>query len=135
MTIICLSYINNKWYGGTNSYKDTSDGYYPTTPPSTNPDTPGITANIFRETLVATDNGVNLKSTPIQDITLHSNCTIRIPSEFDGKNITLNILSVNGLTVQFSQGTEIHEVQLESNSLAVFNINIKSENSIISRIK
>ena len=135
MTVIYLSYINNKWYGGTNSFKDISDGYYPNTPPSTNPDTPAITANIFRETLVVTANGVNLKSTPIQDITLHSNCTIKIPSEFDGKNITLNILSTNGLTVQFSQGTENHEVQLESNSLAVFNINIKSENSIISRIK
>ena len=135
MTVIYLSYINNKWYGGTNSFKDISDGYYPNTPPSTNPDTPGIIANTCRETLVVTNNEVTLKSTPIQDVTLHSNCTIKIPSEFDGKNITLNILSTNALTVQFSQGTETHEVQLESNSLAVFNINIKSENSIISRIK
>ena len=135
MTVIYLSYINNRWYGGTNSFKDISDGHYPNTPPSTNPDTPGITANIFRETLTVTNNGIDLKSTPIQDITLYSNCTITIPSILDGKNITLNILSVNSLTVRFLQGTETHEVQLESNSLAVFNINIKSENSIISRIK
>ena len=135
MTVIYLSYINNKWYGGTNSFKDISDGYYPNTPPSTNPDTPTITANTFRETLTVSNNEVTLKSTPIQDITLYSNCTIKIPNILDGKNITLNVLSVNSLTIQFSQDTESNEVQLESNSLAVFNINIKSENSIISRIK
>ena len=135
MTVIYLSYINNKWYGGTNSFKDISDGYYPNTPPITDVDTPTITANIFRETLPVTIDGVKLTSTPIQDVTLHTNCIIRIPSVFDGKNVTLNILSLNSLTVQFLQDTESQEVQLESNSLAVFNINIKSGNSIISRIK
>ena len=135
MTVIYLSYINNKWYGGTNSFKDISDGYYPNTPPSTGTDTPAITANTFRETLPVTAEGVKLTSTPIQDVTLYSNCTITIPSILDGKNVTLNILSVNALTVQFSQDTDSHEVQLESDSLAVFNINIKNENSIISRIK
>ena len=135
MTVIYLSYINNKWYGGTNSFKDISDGYYPNTPPITDVDTPTITANIFRETLPVTIDGVKLTSTPIQDVTLHTNCIIRIPSVLDGKNVTLNILSLNSLTVQFLHDTESEEVQLESNSLAVFNINIKSGNSIISRIK
>ena len=131
MTVIYLSYINNKWYGGTNSFKDISDGYPPNTPPIGDPNAPVIT----RETLPVTAEGVKLTSTPIQDVTLYTNCTITIPIKLDGKNITLNILSVNDLTVQFSQGTESHKVKLESDSLAVFNINIKSENSIISRIK
>ena len=124
MSVIYLSYINGKWYGRTNSYEDASDGSVP----------PSVTEGTFRETLVATANGVRLTSTPIQDITLYSNCTIRIPSEFDGKNITLNVLCENGLTVQFLQGTESHEVKLERDTLTVFNINIKSKNSIISRI-
>ena len=135
MTVIYLSYINNKWYGGTNSFKDISDGYQPNTPPIGDPNAPVITTDTFRETLPVTAEGVKLTSTPIQDVTLYTNCTITIPIKLDGKNITLNILSVNGLTVQFSQGTESHKVKLESDSLAVFNINIKSENSIISRIK
>ena len=144
MNTIYLSYINDKWYGSTNSYKDASDPSNPSTPstpPDTpdTPDTPSIPDHetptfICRETLFPSNGEVGLTSTPIQDLTLYSNCTIKIPSELNGKNVTLNVISMNDLTLRFSQGAEYYNLDLKAGTMSTFNINIATENSRIIRL-
>ena len=152
MNTIYLSYINDKWYGSTNSYKDASDPSTPSTPstpdtpstPSTpsTPDTPSTPStpddetptHICRETLFPSNGQVQLTSTPIQDLTLYSNCTIKIPSELSGKNVTLNVINMNALTLRFSQGAEYYNLNLKAGTMSTFNINIATENSRIIRL-
>ena len=143
MNTIYLSYINDKWYGSTNSYKDASDPSTPNTPstPST-PNTPSTPStpdhetptHICRETLFPSNGQVQLTSTPIQDLTLYSNCTIKIPSELSGKNVTLNVINMNALTLRFSQGAEYYNLDLKPGTMSTFNINIATENSRIIRL-
>ena len=140
MNTIYLSYINDKWYGSTNSYKDASDPSTPSNPstPSepSNPSTPDheTPTHICRETLFPSNGQVQLTSTPIQDLTLYSNCTIKIPSELSGKNVTLNVINMNALTLRFSQGTEYYNLDLRAGTMSTFNINIATENSRIIRL-
>ena len=144
MNTIYLSYINDKWYGSTNSHKDASDssgqGTNPPSqganPPSQGTDLPsqGTTTHICRETLFPSNGQVQLTSTPIQDLTLYSNCTIKIPSELSGKNVTLNVINMNALTLRFSQGAEYYNLNLKAGTMSTFNINISTEDSRIVRL-
>ena len=128
MNTIYLSYINDKWYGSTNSYKDASDSSTPSTPDDE------THTSICRETLLPSNGEVQLKSTPIQDLTLYSNCTIKIPSELNGKNVTLNVINMNALTLRFSQGAEYYNLNLKAGTMSTFNINISTEDSRIVRL-
>ena len=131
---IYLSYINDKWYGSTNSHKDASDSSTaptPDTPSTPDDETP---THICRETLFPSNGQVQLTSTPIQDLTLYSNCTIKIPSELNGKNVTLNVINMNDLTLRFSQGTEYYNLNLKAGTMSTFNINISTEDSRIVRL-
>ena len=130
MNTIYLSYINDKWYGSTNSHKDASDS----SGQGTNPPSQGTTTHICRETLFPSNGEVQLTSTPIQDLTLYSNCTIKIPSELSGKNVTLNVINTNDLTLRFSQDAKYHTFNLKAGTMSMFNINIDSEDSRIIRL-
>ena len=124
MNTIYLSYINDKWYGSTNSDKDASDSS------TTNQET----THTCRETLLPSNGEVQLTSAPIQDLTLYSDCTIKIPSELSGKNVTLNVINMNDLTLRFSQDAKYHTFNLKAGTMSMFNINIDSEDSRIIRL-
>ena len=130
MNTIYLSYINDKWYGSTNSHKDASDS----SGQGTNPPSQGATTHTCRETLFPSNGEVQLTSAPIQDLTLYSDCTIKIPSELSGKNVTLNVINTNDLTLRFSQDAKYHTFNLKAGTMSMFNINIDSEDSRIIRL-
>ena len=125
MNTIYLSYINDKWYGSTNSDKDASDSSTPNQE---------ATTHTCRETLFPSNGEVQLTSAPIQDLTLYSDCTIKIPSELSGKNVTLNVINTNDLTLRFSQDAKYHTFNLKAGTMSMFNINIDSEDSRIIRL-
>ena len=85
------------------------------------------------KTLVVIDKAVTLDDTQTQNLTIHEDVTINLPTNLEFKRITLNLVSIseNPVIITFTQNTENKRIKIAANSYNVFEIDLNRNNSII----
>ena len=85
------------------------------------------------KTLVVINKTVTLDDTQTQNLTIHEDVTISLPTNLEFKRITLNLVSIseNPVIISFTQNTENKRIKIAANSYNVFEIDLNSNNSII----
>ena len=127
LNLITLTYMNGIWYGEARTYVDGNYAHI-----DSEDELPE--SRLFRKTLPVANNSVVLSDVPIQDVTLVQNCVVDIPTNYLATHVTLNVLAINNLRLSFVQGSNSQIVDLEKDSLAKFEIIMKSNDSKIYRI-
>ena len=85
------------------------------------------------KTLVVIDKAVTLDDTQTQNLTIHEDVTINLPTNLEFKRIILNLVSIseNPVIITFIQNTENKRIKIATNSYNVFEIDLNRNNSII----
>ena len=85
------------------------------------------------KTLVVIDKTVTLDDTQTQNLTIHEDITINLPTNLEFKRIILNLVSIseNPVIITFTQNTENKRIKIAANSYNVFEIDLNRNNSII----
>ena len=85
------------------------------------------------KTLVVIDKAVTLDDTQTQNLTIHEDITINLPTNLEFKRIILNLVSIseNPVIITFIQNTENKRIKIATNSYNVFEIDLNRNNSII----
>ena len=85
------------------------------------------------KTLVVINKAVTLDGTQIQNLTIHEDVTINLPTNLEFKRIILNLVSIseNPVIITFTQNTENKRIKIAANSYNVFEIDLNRNNSII----
>ena len=85
------------------------------------------------KTLVVINKTVTLDDTQTQNLTIHEDVTISLPTNLEFKRITLNLVSIseNPVIITFIQNTENKRIKIAANSYNVFEIDLNRNNSII----
>ena len=83
--------------------------------------------------LVVINKAVTLDDTQTQNLTIHEDVTINLPTNLEFKRITLNLVSIseNPVIITFTQNTENKRIKIAANSYNVFEIDLNRNNSII----
>ena len=87
----------------------------------------------YTKTLVVIDKTVTLDDTQTQNLTIHEDVTINLPTNLEFKRIILNLVSIseNPVIITFIQNTENKRIKIAANSYNVFEIDLNRNNSII----
>ena len=85
------------------------------------------------KTLVVINKAVTLDDTQTQNLTIHEDVTINLPTNLEFKRIILNLVSIseNPVIITFTQNTENKRIKIAANSYNVFEIDLNRNNSII----
>ena len=85
------------------------------------------------KTLVVINKAVTLDGTQTQNLTIHEDVTINLPTNLEFKRIILNLVSIseNPVIITFIQNTENKRIKIAANSYNVFEIDLNRNNSII----
>ena len=85
------------------------------------------------KTLVVINKAVTLDDTQTQNLTIHEDITINLPTNLEFKRIILNLVSIseNPVIITFIQNTENKRIKIAANSYNVFEIDLNRNNSII----
>ena len=85
------------------------------------------------KTLVVINKTVTLDDTQTQNLTIHEDVTINLPTNLEFKRIILNLVSIseNPVIITFTQNTENKRIKIAANSYNVFEIDLNRNNSII----
>ena len=85
------------------------------------------------KTLVVINKTVTLDDTQTQNLTIHEDVTINLPTNLEFKRIILNLVSIseNSVIITLTQNTENKRIKIAANSYNVFEIDLNRNNSII----